>query len=40
MALKTEDKRNGEQLGPKAMCDEGVSYEVDVWGIILWTWKN
>jgi len=31
LALKTEDKRNGEQLGPKTMCEEGVSYEADVW---------
>ena len=32
LALKAEDKRNGEQLGPKTMCEEGVSYEADVWG--------
>ena len=32
LALRTKDKRNIKQLGPKTMCEEGVSYEVDVKG--------
>lgn len=32
MGTGTEDKRNGEQLETKTMCEEGVSYERDVCG--------
>lgn len=31
MGTGIEDKRNGEQTETKTMCEEGVSYEIDVW---------